>query len=210
MLDCIITHGRIVDGSGGPPYLGDIGIHKGKIACIKPWGSGLAAAQTIDAANQYVSPGFIDMHRHEDAVVFSPGYGEVQLRQGITTIVNGNCGLSIAPCPGARQREIFDFLAPIIGDVESPAPFETFGEYLAAVRATPLPLNFGCCIGNGTVRMAAGVLCGDDPGTVFTSDRGSKAAEVAGLSTLVPDLGRSTFLRGNTGGRAPQPAPAAG
>ncbi|MDR0723085.1 MAG: amidohydrolase family protein [Treponema sp.] len=154
MLDCIITHGRIVDGSGGTPYLGDIGIHEGKIACIMPWGSGLAAAQTIDAANQYVSPGFIDMHRHEDAVVFSPGYGEVQLRQGITSAISGNCGLSIVPFPPKQRALIAPYLKPIIGILPEDKDFETMGDYLGLLDKQPLPINVGMLMGNGTIRMA--------------------------------------------------------
>ncbi|MDR1986290.1 MAG: amidohydrolase family protein [Treponema sp.] len=154
MLDCIITHGRIVDGSGGTPYPGDIGIHEGKIACIKPWGSGLAAARTIDAANEYVTPGFIDMHRHEDAVVFSPGYGEVQLRQGITSAISGNCGLSIAPFPAKQRALIAAYLKPIIGILPEDKEFETMGDYLGLLEKQRLPLNVGMLIGNGTIRMA--------------------------------------------------------
>ncbi|MDR3114366.1 MAG: amidohydrolase family protein [Treponema sp.] len=154
MLDCIITHGRIVDGSGEAPYLGDIGIHEGKITGIKPWGSGLAAAKTIDAANQYVSPGFIDMHRHEDAAVFSPGYGEVQLRQGITSAISGNCGLSIAPFPSEQRALIAAYLKPIIGILPEDKEFETLGDYLGLLEKQPLPLNVGMLIGNGTIRMA--------------------------------------------------------
>ena len=55
---------------------------------------------TIDAGGCAVTPGFIDIHRHADAALFRPHFGELELKQGLTTIVNGNCGLSITPCSG--------------------------------------------------------------------------------------------------------------
>ncbi|MDR1955782.1 MAG: amidohydrolase family protein [Treponema sp.] len=153
MLDTIIIKGRIVDGSGGAPYVADIGIQGGKIACIKTPGS-LTGAHTIDAAYQYITPGFIDIHRHEDAVVFSPGYGEIQLRQGITSAVSGNCGLSIVPFPPPQRQAIASYLKPIIGILPEGKEFETFSGYLSLLEQERLPLNVGMLIGNGTIRMA--------------------------------------------------------
>ncbi|MDR2398791.1 MAG: amidohydrolase family protein [Spirochaetaceae bacterium] len=154
MLDCIITHGQIVDGRGGSPYPGDIGIYQGKIACITRWDSGLTARRVIDAAMEYVCPGFIDIHRHEDAAVFSPGYGEVQLRQGITSAISGNCGLSVAPFPAPQRARIAAYLKPIIGTLPEDADFETLGDYLELLAQRSLPINVGMLIGNGTIRMA--------------------------------------------------------
>jgi len=153
MLDMVVRNGLLVDGSGSEPSHMDIAVKDDKIAlvqeCIEQ-----RADREIDAKGKLVIPGFIDIHRHADANVFTGQFGELELRQGITTIVNGNCGLSIAPCPTERRKEIFRFLAPIVGDVEPLESFETFGQYLDAVGRMPLPLNVGCCVGNGTVRMA--------------------------------------------------------
>ena len=113
MFDSAISNACVVDGSGDEPFMANIGIEKGKIVRIS---SGhLQAAHTIDAAGQYVTPGFIDMHRHEDAVVFGKGFGEVQLRQGVTTTINGNCGLSAVPFPPKYRNDIARYLKPIIG-----------------------------------------------------------------------------------------------
>ena len=100
MLDWVIRGGTVIDGSGGAPFRADIGIRGGKIAAVGSCGE---AAKTLDAAGRYVTPGFLDIHRHGDAAVFRPGFGRAELRQGLTSIVNGNCGLSLAPFGPARR-----------------------------------------------------------------------------------------------------------
>ena len=102
MLDWVIRGGTVIDGSGAAPFRADIGIRGGKIAAVGSCGE---AAQTLDAAGRYVTPGFLDIHRHGDAAVFRPGFGRAELRQGLTAIVNGNCGLSLAPF-GAAHRAL--------------------------------------------------------------------------------------------------------
>lgn len=153
VYDLLIRGGTVVDGSGDSAVPADVAILDGKIAAVAPRVES-GAARVIDAAGRLVTPGFIDIHRHADVRLFSPDFGEAELHQGLTTVVNGNCGLSAVPCPAARRDEIHAFLQPVIGDVNAPAPFETFAEYLALVRQTPLPLNVGMLVGNGTVRAA--------------------------------------------------------
>ena len=93
MFDYLIKNGQLIDGTGSPARRADVGITDGKIAAI----GDLSAAQAgtvIDAAGKTVTPGFIDIHRHADAALFRPHFGELELKQGLTTIVNGNCGLA--------------------------------------------------------------------------------------------------------------------
>ena len=117
VFDTILRGGMVIDGTGAPGVRADVGICGGKIAAI----GNLAAAQAgniLDVTGKLVTPGFIDIHRHADAAVFRKGFGEAELRQGLTTIVNGNCGLSVAPSEGAYQREIFgEFVIAQWGDV---------------------------------------------------------------------------------------------
>ncbi|WP_300026412.1 amidohydrolase family protein [Oscillibacter sp.] len=143
----------IVDGNGAKAFPGEIAVKDGKIVQVKDH-IDEPAGKIIDAQGHYVSPGFIDMHRHGDAAVFRDGYGEVEVRQGITSVVNGQCGLSIVPCPDAHRAEMFSFLNTIVGSIDPKIPFNTFAEYTAQVRRQPLPINVGCCVGNGAVRMA--------------------------------------------------------
>ncbi|MDR0569000.1 MAG: amidohydrolase family protein [Spirochaetaceae bacterium] len=148
-----ILNGCIVDGGGGMPYISDVGVDKGKIVRIGK-GQRIPARKELDASGKYVTPGFIDVHRHEDAAVFASGFGELQIRQGITAGINGNCGLSVAPFPRNRRAEIARYLKPIIGNLPREAEFDTFSEYLALVETRSLALNFGMLIGNGALRRA--------------------------------------------------------
>lgn len=153
MLDLLIRNGQILDGSGDGAYRADVGIMDGRIAYIG--NDTPEAGETVDAAGKYVTPGFIDVHRHGDAEVFRPGFGEQEISQGLTTIVNGQCGLSIAPCPQPYKDSILDFLAPVIGDVDHTLPIETTEDYFSLVEKQDLMINVGHCIGDGTCRMAA-------------------------------------------------------
>ena len=101
MFDYLIQNGTLIDGTGAPAAAGDVAIKDGKIAAVGDL-KDASAGTVLDAAGKYVTPGFIDIHRHADAALFRPHFGELELKQGLTTIVNGNCGLSVTPC--ARNR----------------------------------------------------------------------------------------------------------
>ena len=102
-----------------------------------------------------VTPRFIDIHRHADAALFREGFADAELFQGLTTIVNGNCGLSIAPSGGAHQEEIFGYLTPVTGRPEAQMHTGTMGEYLRAVKKRKLPVSIGMLAGGGTIRAQA-------------------------------------------------------
>ena len=99
MLDTLIRGAKIIDGTGKAAFNADVGIQDGMIEAV----GNLPDAQafsTIEAAGRCLTPGFIDMHRHADAAVFRKDFGRAELCQGLTTIVNGNCGMSLAPLAG--------------------------------------------------------------------------------------------------------------
>ena len=148
MFDTILRGGTIVDGLGGAPYIADIGIKDGKIAAIEPQLS--TAAEVIDVSGQTVTPGFIDIHRHGDAEVFRKGFGELELKQGLTSIVNGVCGLSLAPFGQAHRQELLKYLQPVTGVLDPSIPTESMRAYLSALKS--LPLNVGMMVGGGTIR----------------------------------------------------------
>lgn len=123
--DLLITNARVVDGSGNPWYRADIGIKGGHIATI----GRLAPAQatkTIDAANQIVAPGFIDVHTHVESI-FSLPAAENFVRMGVTTLVTGNCGGSAT----------------------------NIGEFLGRIKEKPLAVNLATLIAHGSVRRQA-------------------------------------------------------
>lgn len=165
-MDLLIKNGTIVDGSGQEPYKADIAVKDGKIIAISREIMS-DSAEIIDAGGKYITPGFIDIHRHADVNLFTDEFGMAELRQGLTTIVNGNCGLSVVPCPKAHKQEIYNFLQPVIGEVPESKDFDTYADYMRLVQSTSLPLNVGMLIGNGTVRAAAK---GYDQGTLTAKE----------------------------------------
>ncbi len=101
-FDVLIRGGRVVDGTGNPSYVGDVGIRDGKIAAIGRL-AGRTAKRTIDAGGLSVSPGFIDIHNHSDYTVIADGDAESMVRQGVTSMIFGEGG-SVAPIGGKQGR----------------------------------------------------------------------------------------------------------
>ena len=151
-LETIIQNGSVIDGSGREAYRADVGVREGRIAAIGDL-SACAAKERIDAAGRVVTPGFLDIHRHADAAVFRTGFGEAELRQGLTGVINGNCGLSLAPVTGPFAAATRAYLKPITGAFAG-FPTESLAAYHAALKAHGLPIHAGMLCGLGTVRAA--------------------------------------------------------
>ena len=149
MFDTILRGGTVIDGTGRPAFPADVGITGGTITAVGDL-SAAAAGRTMDVAGRTVTPGFIDIHRHADAAAFRPDYGSLELRQGLTTIVNGNCGLSAAPFGPDHAATIRAYLRPITGDIPDTLPSASLAAYLAALR--DLPLHTGMLVGAGILR----------------------------------------------------------
>jgi N-acyl-D-amino-acid deacylase len=156
-LDLIIRNGTIVDGSGMGRYHADVGVADGRIVEI---GRIRAPAQrTINADGLIVAPGFIDGHTHMDAQVNWDRQGTCSCWHGVTTVIMGNCGFALAPCP-PDQREWFARCLTAVEDIPLEAmlagidwTWETFPEYLATVEKLPKALNYGSYIGHSALRM---------------------------------------------------------
>lgn len=151
MYEYCIQNAQILDGSGGPPYSADLGISNGKIAALGRL-SGAEALHTLDAGGRFLTPGFLDIHRHGDAALFRPDYGKAELAQGLTTVIGGNCGLSLAPVSGPHAGEILAYLTPITGDAPNGQRFETVDAYVRQAKQTPLRLHNAQLVGMGTLR----------------------------------------------------------
>ena len=91
MYEFVIKNGNIIDGTGGAAYKADVAIVDGKIARIGHIPES-AAHSAIEAEGRAVTPGFIDIHRHGDMAAFRDNFGALELHQGLTTVINGNCG----------------------------------------------------------------------------------------------------------------------
>lgn len=152
MFDYLIQNVRILDGSGSPAFSGSAALAGGTIAAVGALPA-VEAACVIDGKNRLLTPGFIDIHRHADAALLRPGFGQAELAQGLTTIINGSCGLSLAPVSGPHQREVLEYLSPIVGRAEK--PFPTLADYRRRANESPLPLNAGILAGMGVLRACA-------------------------------------------------------
>lgn len=155
MLDLLITKGRIVDGSGGPAFAGDIGLKDGRIAAI---GSVTEpATQTLNANGRVVSPGFVDVHTHYDAQVFWDGALSPSCYHGVTTVFGGHCGFSIAPLSPEAAPYLLHMLARVEGmpvaSLEAGVPWNwrSFGEYLGKLDGK-LGVNAGFMAGHSAIR----------------------------------------------------------
>jgi N-acyl-D-aspartate/D-glutamate deacylase len=154
--DILIKNGRIVDGSGGPSYRGDVGVKDGKIVEIGKLSG--PAGRTIDAGGQVVAPGFIDNHCHYDAQVTWDPLCSFSCDHGATTVIFGNCSLSLAPVKKDRkqQRRLNEFLSYVEAipmEVLDTLEFtwETFPQYLDEMDRN-LGVNIGNLIGHTAVR----------------------------------------------------------
>ena len=156
-LDLVIRNGTIVDGSGMGRYRADVGVKDGRIVEI---GRIRAPAQrTVNADGLIVAPGFIDGHTHMDAQVNWDRQGTCSCWHGVTSVIMGNCGFALAPCP-PDQREWFARCLTAVEDIPLEAMlagidwrWETFPEYLATVEQLPKALNYGAYIGHSALRM---------------------------------------------------------
>ena len=156
MLDTLIRGAKIIDGTGKAAFTADVGILDGMIEAVGNL-SGAQAFSTIEAAGRCLTPGFIDMHRHADAAVFRKDFGRAELCQGLTTIVNGNCGMSLAPLAGKYAPACARYLAPITGEITPELRFDSLASYFKAAQSRGLPLSCAQLAGMGTLRtLAAG------------------------------------------------------
>ncbi|MEZ0349334.1 amidohydrolase family protein [Mycobacterium sp. pR1184] len=138
--DLLIRNGTIVDGLGGEPYVGDVGITGGVITAVGPV-NGDSAAREIDATGLLITPGFVDLHTHYDGQSIWSERLTPSSAHGVTTVVMGNCGVGFAPC----RQEDHDVLVDVMAGVEDipgvvmtdglPWTWETFPEYLDALEA---------------------------------------------------------------------------
>lgn len=152
MIDLLIRDGTVVDGTGRAPYAADVAVENGKIVEVGQLPEA-HARRVISARGKLVTPGFIDIHRHADLAAYRPGFGQPELRQGLTTIVNGNCGLSAAPIRRSRRAEIAAYLQPICGQMPVAVSTDSLAAYFE--NQPDAPLHTGMLVGAGVLRAGA-------------------------------------------------------
>ena len=180
--DVVIRGGTVFDGSGEPGRVADVAI-KGDV--IEQIGQNLDGRVELDASGCAVAPGFIDIHTHFDAQVFWDPELKPSSYHGVTTVVAGNCGFSIAPCRPEHHDVIVHTLENVEGmDANSLAAgivwdFETFPDYLDLVRRRGTALNFTAYIGHTALRL---FVMGD-----AAYERAATAEEIERMCQLVSE-----------------------
>ena len=175
----VIKNGRVVDGTGSPAFVADVRIEDGRITAI---GDNLTGDDVVDATGRVVAPGFIDIHTHYDAQVFWDPALTPSCYHGVTTVVAGNCGFTIAPTRAgdrdliARTMEKVEDMDPATLNAGIPWEFETFGEYLDSIRTRGSLLNFASYIGHTALRI---FVMGDEAvGRTATDDEIVRMADI--------------------------------
>jgi N-acyl-D-aspartate/D-glutamate deacylase len=146
-FDSLIRNVKVVDGSGREPYHADIAIDAGLIRAVGDL-SASGARQVIEGEGRALSPGFIDVHTHDDTSVIRNPQMLAKLSQGVTTVIVGNCGISAAPVTLSGQPP--DPMN-LLGDADA-FRYPTFAEYVAAVNAANPAVNVAALAGHTALR----------------------------------------------------------
>jgi len=158
-VDLLICNGKVVDGTGTPGFIADVGIKGDRIVSVLrgPLPARLEATQVINARGLIVAPGFIDSHSHSDVPALRDLEYDAKIKQGVTTDVIGVCGFSLAPVDPITLHLLDRYLSAIAAGHPVRYEWREFGEYLTTMRESALPTNVVPLVGHGTVRMA---VCG--------------------------------------------------
>jgi N-acyl-D-aspartate/D-glutamate deacylase len=156
MLDYLIRGGTVVDGTGAPAKQANVGIKDGRIISVN--GTDEDARTTFDAEGLVVAPGFVDPHTHYDAQLFWDPAASPSNVHGVTTVLGGNCGFTLAPI----KDEDADYIRRMMQKVEGmplealengvPWGWETFADYLSALETRGIGVNAGFLVGHCAVR----------------------------------------------------------
>ncbi len=183
--DLKIINAEIADGSGGPLVSGAIGIRDGLLVAVGDAPG--EATETIDAAGHVVAPGFVDIHTHYDAQIMWDRMLTISPWHGVTTVVMGNCGFSVAPTRPEHRDMMIRTLENVEGMTVSALqaglgeqwPFETFPEYLDAIETRGIAINVGAMIGHTALRT---YVMGED-----ATEREASAPEIEQMQALVEE-----------------------
>jgi N-acyl-D-aspartate/D-glutamate deacylase len=183
VLDLILRGGRVVDGTGAPSRVADVGVRGGRVVAIGDLDE--EAARVIDATGRVVCPGFIDIHTHYDAQLLWDITASPSVQHGVTTVIGGNCGFSIAPLGPGDAEYVQSMMAVVEGMPRAallgggPWTWTTFAEFLDRLDVG-LSVNAGFLVGHSTVRRVV-------MGEAASSDR----ADAGQLEAMVRLVGES-------------------
>ena len=175
-FDLVLVNGRILDGCGNPWFWGDVGIQGERIARIAPAGT-LQGREMVDVDGRFVAPGFIDVHTHSDLSILVNRRAESAVRQGATTHIIGNCGMSPAPVDEDHLTDMRHYWGRISDQPEVTWEWRTFDQYLQTLGSGGLAINVGSLAGHAALRMAVMGL----------DDRQPTPAELARMQKLLAE-----------------------
>ncbi|UYN93064.1 MAG: amidohydrolase family protein [Enhydrobacter sp.] len=209
--DLKITNGTIVDGSGKPGFVGDVGIADGRIVSLgRAEGS---ATTTIDAKGRVVAPGFVDVHTHYDAQILWDRLLSISPWHGVTTTVIGNCGFGVAPTRAAHRNLVLQTLEKVEGmsldalqaGLGTAWPFETFPQYLDTLEKRGSAINVAALFGHTPLRL---YVMGEE-----STERAATPDEIKAMKGLVREameagaIGFGTSVSVSHNGYAGKPVP---
>ena len=172
-FDLLVRGGTVIDGTRAPRFAADVAVRDGRVAAVGPLDDARADAE-IDASGKIVAPGFIDAHTHDDRMLLSAPEMAPKASQGVTTVVAGNCGISLAPMPaGARPVPPMDLL----DETGAWYRFPTFAAYVEELRAKPAATNAALLVGHSTLRVQ----------TMDRLDRPANAKEIERMRALADE-----------------------
>lgn len=152
LIDILIKNGIIVDGTSNPSFISDIAISDGKIMAIEKFIK-IKAKENIDATGLIVTPGFIDVHSHNDLIPFMENNLEdLKLKQGVTTELVGQCGLGVVPCKESETRAWKNYTRGVVGEPDIEWNFENMQDYMDKVNIKGLKNNYAVLISHGAIR----------------------------------------------------------
>jgi N-acyl-D-amino-acid deacylase len=187
-FDIVIRHAIVIDGTRAPRYMADIGLNGGRIAQIGRLEDARAELE-LDASGKVAAPGFIDVHTHDDRLLLSSPDMSAKVSQGVTTVVAGNCGISLAPAPNGMRTPITPPL-DLLDDEGNWFKFPTFAAYVEELGARPPATNAALLVGHTSLRVV----------TMDDLDRPASRAEIARMRELAREalaagaIGLSTGL----------------
>jgi N-acyl-D-aspartate/D-glutamate deacylase len=195
MLDCVIKGGTVVDGTGAPGRRADVGIRAGRIVAVGDVTE--AARETIDAEGFVVAPGIVDPHTHYDAQLFWDPAASPSNLHGVTSMVAGNCGFTLAPIDPVDADYLRRMMAKVEGmplpalETGVPWSWRSFGDYLGALDGN-VALNVGFMVGHCALRR--NVMGADSVGNEATPEQLAAMTELLHESLDAGGIGFSTTL----------------
>jgi len=182
-VNLLIKGGYVVNGCGNPFFKADVGISADKIVGIGKI-DGWKGEVEIDATGLIVSPGFIDIHSHSDLTLLKNPSAENKVRQGVTTDVNGNCGISAAPAAKDKIDLLKELISEVYGESEYEIRWQSFKDYLDYLETKGTSINVATLVGHSTIRLAV---------MEYDARAGTKEENCSMLKLLIQSLKDGAF-----------------